>query len=115
MFFSDWPQENTYGFTESDYQVRIERAYMDGTNRMPLVTEKLYWPNGISVDIPTKRIYWVDGKFDLLESVTYDGTYRYWAIPQVRCTPPKEDMGIPIIVPTFFIGNFQNNLAPLHR
>ena len=25
-----------------------------------------------------------------------------WAIPEIRCTPPKEDMGIPKILTTFF-------------
>ena len=24
-----------------------------------------------------------------------------WAIPEIRCTPPKEDMGIPKILTTF--------------
>ena len=28
-----------------------------------------------------------------------------WAIPDSRCTPPKKDMEIPKILPTFFIGN----------
>ena len=27
-----------------------------------------------------------------------------WAILEIRCTPPKEDMGIPKILTTFFIG-----------
>ena len=30
-----------------------------------------------------------------------------WAIPEIRCTPPKEDMGIPKILTTFFIGKSQ--------
>ena len=29
------------------------------------------------------------------------------AIPEIRCTPPKEDMGIPKILTTFFIGKSQ--------
>ena len=28
----------------------------------------------------------------------------HWAIPGIRCTPRKEDMGIPQILTTFFIG-----------
>ena len=28
-----------------------------------------------------------------------------WTIPEIRCTPPKEDTGIPKILPKFFIGN----------
>ena len=32
-----------------------------------------------------------------------------WAIPEIRCTSPKEDMGIPKIVTTFFIGKSQKS------
>ena len=28
----------------------------------------------------------------------------HWAIPEIRCTPPKEDMGIPKFLTTLFIG-----------
>ena len=31
----------------------------------------------------------------------------HWAIPEIRCTPPKEDMGIPKNFATFFIGKSQ--------
>ena len=31
----------------------------------------------------------------------------HWAIPEIRCTPPEEDMGIPKILTTFFIGKSQ--------
>ena len=31
----------------------------------------------------------------------------YWVIPEIRCTPPKEDMGIPKNLTTFFIGKSQ--------
>ncbi|XP_072033366.1 low-density lipoprotein receptor-related protein 2-like [Amphiura filiformis] len=71
LFFSDWGNTR-----DEDNPVRIERAYMDGSNRLDLVTEKLYWPSGISVDIPSKRIYWVDSKLDRLETITYDGQFR---------------------------------------
>ena len=34
--------------------------------------------------------------------------YKYnrdkWAIPEISCTPSKEDMAIPKILTTFFIG-----------
>ena len=33
----------------------------------------------------------------------------HWAIPEIRRTPPKEDMGIPKFLHTFFIGNSQKN------
>ena len=36
-----------------------------------------------------------------------DSSDQPWAIPEVRCTPPKEDMGIPKILTTFWIGKSQ--------
>ena len=55
---------------------RIERAYMDGSNRKDLVTTKLGWPGGITLDLVSKRVYWVDSRFDYIETVTYDGLKR---------------------------------------
>ncbi|XP_059560178.1 low-density lipoprotein receptor-related protein 2 [Myotis daubentonii] len=54
----------------------VERAFMDGTNRKDLVKTKLGWPAGITLDLVLKRVYWVDSRFDYIETVTYDGTQR---------------------------------------
>ena len=35
----------------------------------------------------------------------------HWAILEIRCTPPKEDMGIPKILTTFFIGKSKKKLS----
>ena len=37
----------------------------------------------------------------------FKGNRTYWAIPEIKCTPPKEDMGILKILATFFIGKSQ--------
>ncbi|TNN03863.1 hypothetical protein fugu_000892 [Takifugu bimaculatus] len=57
-------------------QVKLERAYMDGSSRVELVKSRLGIPAGITVDIVTKRVYWSDIHFDTVETVTYNGLDR---------------------------------------
>lgn len=68
LFFSDW--DSLSG------DPKVERAFMDGTNRQDLIKTKLGWPAGITLDIVSKRLYWVDSRFDYIETVTYDGLQR---------------------------------------
>ncbi|XP_035811393.2 low-density lipoprotein receptor-related protein 2a isoform X1 [Amphiprion ocellaris] len=68
MFFSDWEALNG--------QPGLERAFMDGTNRYGIIGTKLGWPAGITLDIDAKRIYWVDSRYDYIETATYDGLHR---------------------------------------
>ena len=49
---------------------------MDGSNRRVLVSEKLYWPNGLTLDLPAKRVYFADARLDYIEYCNYDGTGR---------------------------------------
>lgn len=66
-------------FTDMGYageQVKLERAFMDGTNRVELVKRRLGIPMGITLDIVTQRIYWSDSHFDTVETVTYHGLDR---------------------------------------
>lgn len=48
MYWSDWGVNS-----------KIERAGMDGTHRQSIVTFDVKWPNGISLDLVKKRLYWV--------------------------------------------------------
>lgn len=68
MFFSDWEALNG--------QPGLERAFMDGSNRYGIIGTKLGWPAGITLDIEAKRIYWVDSRYDYIETATYDGLHR---------------------------------------
>lgn len=68
MFFSDWEAANG--------QPGLERAFMDGTNRYGIIGSKLGWPAGVTLDIEAKRIYWVDSRYDYIETATYDGLHR---------------------------------------
>lgn len=69
MFWSDWGQ-----------QPRIERAGLDGSERTAIITTKIGWPNGLSIDYPTKRIYFTDARLDYIEFSNYDGTDRHQVI-----------------------------------
>lgn len=60
-----------------DKQSKLERAFMDGSNRVELVKSRLGTPTGITLDIITKRVYWSDSHFDTVETVTYNGLDRY--------------------------------------
>ena len=49
---------------------------MDGSNRQVLHSTGLIWPNGITLDHETQRVYWVDAFLDRIEYSSYDGTGR---------------------------------------
>ncbi|XP_067287513.1 low-density lipoprotein receptor-related protein 1 isoform X2 [Pseudorasbora parva] len=72
MYWTDWeedPKESKRG--------KIERAWMDGTNRNVLLTSKtVLWPNGLSLDIPQGILYWVDAYYDRIEMVYLNTTAR---------------------------------------
>ena len=49
------------------------RAGLDGSSKTAIVTDFIHTPNGVALDYEKKIVYWVDGKFDTLEMVNYDG------------------------------------------
>ncbi|XP_075055508.1 prolow-density lipoprotein receptor-related protein 1 [Mixophyes fleayi] len=72
MYWTDWEED-----PKDSKRGKIERAWMDGTNRSIFVTSKaVLWPNGLSIDIPNKILYWVDAFYDRIEMVYLNGTSR---------------------------------------
>jgi low density lipoprotein-related protein 2 len=65
MFWTDWGENP-----------RIERVGMDGSMRKVIVNTKIYWPNGLTIDIPTRRVYFADSKLDYIDFCNYDGSGR---------------------------------------
>ena len=49
---------------------------MDGSDRVTIISSRLYWPNGLSIDYPNRRLYFADAKLDYIEYCNYDGTGR---------------------------------------
>ncbi|XP_026327983.1 low-density lipoprotein receptor-related protein 2 isoform X3 [Hyposmocoma kahamanoa] len=65
LFWTDWGENP-----------RIERVGMDGTQRLAIITTKIYWPNGLTLDTATQRVYFADSKLDFIDFCNYNGSGR---------------------------------------
>jgi len=67
MFWTDWGEV-----------AKIERSSMDGDNstRRVIVDKEITWPNGLTVDYQTGRLFWTDAKLLRIESSDFDGEHR---------------------------------------
>ena len=63
MFWADWGEEP-----------KIERAEMDGSNRLVIVRRDIHWPNGLTIDYSARKIYWTDAKLLHIKMSNYDGS-----------------------------------------
>lgn len=45
----------------------IGRVGMDGTNKAPIITTKIEWPNGITIDYTNDKLYWSDAHLNYIE------------------------------------------------
>jgi len=63
IFWTDWGSRG-----------RIERAGMDGGNRVEILNgDAVRWPNGLALDIYDQRVYWADAKTKAISSCDYWG------------------------------------------
>jgi len=49
---------------------------MDGTNRMVLHDTRVIWPNALTIDLISQRLYWADAKLRVIEASHLDGSHR---------------------------------------
>lgn len=54
----------------------IKIAGMDGKNSSSFITDNLEWPVSLTIDSPNNRLYWLDKKRNVIESIRLDGTDR---------------------------------------
>lgn len=73
IFWTDW-----------GVPAKIEKASMDGSSRQTLHSLGLVWPNGVTLDYATRRVYWVDAFLDRIEHSRYDGMDRVTLISNLR-------------------------------
>uniref|UniRef100_UPI00398F174B low-density lipoprotein receptor-related protein 1-like n=1 Tax=Pristiophorus japonicus TaxID=55135 RepID=UPI00398F174B len=72
MYWTDWEED-----PKDTRRGKIERAWMDGTNRNIFVTSKtILWPNGLSLDIQNSILYWCEAYYDRIERIFLNGTDR---------------------------------------
>ena len=65
IFWSDWGR------------LAIERSFLDGSNRVPLVTNNITYPHGVTLDTSQRLVYWTDGySIEVISSVDYNGNNR---------------------------------------
>ena len=65
MYWTDWGANP-----------KIEQAEMDGSARRAIVTVNLAWPNGLTIDQATNRLFWADAKLDTIEMSDLNGGSR---------------------------------------
>ncbi|XP_077255886.1 putative vitellogenin receptor yl [Temnothorax americanus] len=70
------PTRGKMYWSDGDSNGRIAVAGMDGKNIRTFISEKLSWPKSLTFDYPNDRLYWVDSKSNIVESIRLDGTDR---------------------------------------
>ncbi|KAF7275128.1 hypothetical protein GWI33_012157, partial [Rhynchophorus ferrugineus] len=70
------PGEAYVFWTDWGPNPKIERAEMDGSNRRSIVTESVFWPNGLTLDYIANQLYWADAKHNTIETSMLDGSMR---------------------------------------
>ncbi|XP_066145382.1 low-density lipoprotein receptor-related protein 4 isoform X1 [Euwallacea fornicatus] len=65
LFWTDWGPNP-----------KIERSEIDGSNRKSIITESVFWPNGLTLDYTDNQLYWADAKHNVIEAAQLDGSKR---------------------------------------
>ena len=70
------PRENQGWIYWTDWgsNPKIERSGMDGNHRQAIVTSGLQWPNGMTIDYVSNKLFWVDAKMHIIMSSNLDGS-----------------------------------------
>uniref|UniRef100_A0AC35TMH7 EGF-like domain-containing protein n=1 Tax=Rhabditophanes sp. KR3021 TaxID=114890 RepID=A0AC35TMH7_9BILA len=76
LFISDW---SSHAF--------IASANMDGSEFKRIITDGIVWPNGLTVDVYTNKIYWGDAFLDSIQSADLDGQNRNFIIQNPAQVP----------------------------
>lgn len=63
-------------FSDNEPNSRIEKASLDGQNRVVIVHNGLSRVFSLTVDTTSNKLYWADHVRQTLESCHYDGTNR---------------------------------------
>lgn len=70
IFWSDW-----------GVPPKIERASLDGSDRVVLVNSSVQLINDLAIDFDEDRLYWCDSRTDTIERVDLDGGNRETVFP----------------------------------
>lgn len=68
------PNRGYIFFSEWDRPANITRANADGSELLVFKNVTLGWPNGLSIDFKSDRVYWCDALLDHVQHANLDGT-----------------------------------------
>lgn len=71
LFYTDWG--------ETPY---VSRANMDGTDNRRIISQDIAWPNALTIDYVTEKIFWADASLDYIAMANLDGTERHVIIEE---------------------------------
>ncbi len=58
----------------NETSAKIERSFMDGSDRKSIVYTNIHWPNGLTIDLSGGRIFWSDAFLDRVFCAKLDGS-----------------------------------------
>jgi len=63
LFITDWGE-----------MPHISRMNMDGSNPRHIITKDIAWPNGLTIDYITEKLFWADANYDYIAMADLDGS-----------------------------------------
>ncbi|XP_071521746.1 low-density lipoprotein receptor-related protein 4 isoform X2 [Panulirus ornatus] len=78
-----FPSEGLLFWTDWGNVSKIERSYLDGSERTVLLNVDVGWPNGLTIDYEMRRIFWNDARGDTIGSSDLDGQNRVVLVQEV--------------------------------
>ena len=78
---------------------------MDGSNRTQIKTSDLKFPNGLTIDFTTQRLYWCDAGTDVIGSMHFDGTAHQFHLQFSK----MHTFGLSLYNGIFFWSDWNNN------
>lgn len=89
---------------------KLERARLDGTGQTLLVTQKIIYPCGLTLDMANEHVYWVDRYMDSVERVDYDGRGR-WSLRKTAVSMPllRSVNSIAVFEDTIYVSTWSGN------
>lgn len=61
----------------TEWSPSLSRCNLDGSNRVIIATNKIFYPSEITLDLANEHVYWIDTFTDFVERVDYDGNNRW--------------------------------------
>ncbi|KAJ8019817.1 Low-density lipoprotein receptor-related protein 2 [Holothuria leucospilota] len=69
------PKKGYVFWTDWGFESYIGRLGMDGSDLLQIHNHNIVWPNGITIDYTTDKLYWTDASLDQLSFSNLDGSY----------------------------------------